>query len=172
MGIHAGYAGETAATIELLEPLFYRSYGPVGELLEATLGERAKAFLARVRQSLSHDLTNENNWIPDRIYAFCSWLVQEGNRTCRLMIRDNLEENCSGAFLRQAGRWKSRMRETIPGHPDDSHDENTTRFFIGIFSSVERAQAIVAQLSQKPGFRDDVNGFRFDSAVIDQAGWV
>ncbi len=45
---------ETAATIELLEPLFYRSYGPVGELLEAALGERAKAFLARVRaESLS-----------------------------------------------------------------------------------------------------------------------
>lgn len=60
---------------------------------------------------------------------------------------------------------------TIPGDPAYFDDENTTRFFIGIFSSAERAQAVVDELSLQPGFRDDLKGFRFDSVVIDRVGW-
>lgn len=40
---------ETAATIELLEPLLYDGYGPAGELFEAKLGTAAREFLASVR---------------------------------------------------------------------------------------------------------------------------
>ncbi len=39
----------SAATIELLEPLLYAQYGPVGSLLESELGKGATEFLARVR---------------------------------------------------------------------------------------------------------------------------
>lgn len=42
----------TAATIELLEPLLYGQYGPVGPLLESKLGKAASGFLTRTRASL------------------------------------------------------------------------------------------------------------------------
>ncbi len=60
---------------------------------------------------------------------------------------------------------------TMPDNPDFFDADDTTEFFIGIFSSAERAQAVVDQLSDQPGFRDDLEGFRFDSVVIDQVGW-
>ncbi len=44
--------------------------------------------------------------------------------------------------------------------------------FIGVYSSRQNADAVVARLSKLPGFSDAPDGFHIDEYRVDQDHWV
>jgi hypothetical protein len=54
-------------------------------------------------------------------------------------------------------------------HEFPSGDEDIK--FIGVFSSRERAQQAISQLSTKPGFCDAQDGFHIDTYEVDSVQW-
>jgi hypothetical protein len=57
-------------------------------------------------------------------------------------------------------------------NPEDDDGYDDEGFHIGIFSSFEKAQEIVAHLVTQPGFRDHPKRLQIVPVVIDQAGWM
>ena len=56
--------------------------------------------------------------------------------------------------------------------PDDECNDNVPDIKqIGIYSTLENAQAAIARLSKKTGFRDWPNGFRIDAKTLNQDRW-
>jgi len=57
-------------------------------------------------------------------------------------------------------------------YEDDNSDNDIEDFkLIGVFASLEQAQAAIAQLSTQPGFKDYPNGFHIDEYPLDQINW-
>lgn len=51
-------------------------------------------------------------------------------------------------------------------------DREDTKLLIGIFSSAQKAQEAVDQLSAKPGFSDWPDGFEIHETRLDQCDWM
>lgn len=57
-------------------------------------------------------------------------------------------------------------------YEDDNSDNDIEDFkLIGVFASLEQAQAAIAQLSTQPGFKDYPNGFHIDEYPLGQINW-
>ena len=52
--------------------------------------------------------------------------------------------------------------------PDDLDDKEK---YIGLFSSVEKAEEAIGTLKEKAGFRDWPDGFRIKFGVVDSYAW-
>jgi len=51
-------------------------------------------------------------------------------------------------------------------------DGETKDKLIGVYANRSDAQAAIARLSDKPGFRDSVDGFEIASYVVGRDGWT
>ncbi|MGM8886538.1 homoserine kinase [Psychrobacter sp. 1U2] len=57
-------------------------------------------------------------------------------------------------------------------YEDDNSDNDIEDFkLIGVFKSLEQAQAAIAQLNTQPGFKDYPNGFHVDEYPLGQINW-
>lgn len=59
----------------------------------------------------------------------------------------------------------------IAADDEDFIDDECDPKLIGIYSSREKAEAAIAQLRDKPGFRDWLGGFRIGQSRLDQTYW-
>ncbi|MGB8600725.1 MAG: hypothetical protein WCD42_00865 [Rhizomicrobium sp.] len=50
-------------------------------------------------------------------------------------------------------------------------DREDTKLLIGIFSSTEKAEEAITELSQKPGFADWPEGFEIHHTKLDHCDW-
>ena len=60
----------------------------------------------------------------------------------------------------------------IVQHVDDRADDNEDVKLIGIYSTEGDAQAAIARLVVRPGFRDVPNGFRVDRYTVGEDHWT
>lgn len=56
-------------------------------------------------------------------------------------------------------------------HEVESETEGDRYTFIGVFSSEENAEQVIAEFRDKPGFRDAPGDFRIYDNWVDHVGW-
>lgn len=56
--------------------------------------------------------------------------------------------------------------------PDDDWDDDGTERLVGVYSSMENAEAAIARLRSLPGFREWPGGFRNFDAWLDHDSWT
>jgi hypothetical protein len=64
------------------------------------------------------------------------------------------------------------MERFLLHHVHDLADGHEDVKLIGVFSSRDKAQAVLNDLRGQPGFRDVPDGFEINSQILDQAAWL
>ena len=57
-------------------------------------------------------------------------------------------------------------------HVRELEDDAEEVKFIGVFSNIEKAQAAVDKIQNKPGFCDFKDGFSIESHTLNRIGWL
>jgi homoserine kinase type II len=60
----------------------------------------------------------------------------------------------------------------IVQHVHTTGDGSEDVKFIGVYSTLENAEATIARLTQLPGFAEEPEGFHIDQYQLDQDQWV
>ena len=60
----------------------------------------------------------------------------------------------------------------IVHHVIELEDYEDEVIFIGVFTTIEKAQAAIDKIQNEPGFRDFKDGFSLEPHVLNRIGWL